>query len=190
MNITRKKLLELGGEHRRPDGHYRRTFQNKRTFLASRWENIQARCRTGTTNRFLNFQDFAEWAADSFIPGTQIDKDLGSLLLDVTPRYSRQTCLWLPGEVNTFFTRNQNHMRGVENRGSHFRVLFRGDRLPEKFSSFESASNYYWHLKLDHGLALAGQFPDIPRLAEGVRKMCHQRCLHESLRFAVQQNRS
>ena len=150
MNITREKLLELGGEHRRPDGRYRRRFQNKRTFLASRWENIQSRCRHASeSNKFTNFQVFAHWAADSFRPECSIDKDLGSLLLGIKPRYCSLTCMWLPQPVNMFFTRNQNHMRGVENRGGHFRVVFRGDRLPEKFPSFESASNYYWHLKLD-----------------------------------------
>lgn len=94
------------------EGKY--TLKKYRTFY-DRWRCILARCFNPNCksfnvynkhlidNRWLNFQNFAEWYEDNFIQSYEIDKDIICNIKHLkTKVYSPETCLFIPGDINGF----------------------------------------------------------------------------------------
>jgi hypothetical protein len=60
----------------------------------------------GCTNEFENFQDFAEWCQTQIGYNLDfcLDKDL---LIKGNKKYSKNTCVFIPQEINKLFTKRQ-----------------------------------------------------------------------------------
>lgn len=121
-----------------------------RTRASLLWENINKRSEPGgsyqrknktyegCTNKFLSFQDFAEWCNCQFgygIPGWHIDKDL---LADGDISYSPEKCVFLPSRVNQMITAFSKDGKGVLPKG----VFFSGSKFSAKVSNGYGGAQY------------------------------------------------
>lgn len=70
---------------------------------------------------FIKYQDFAEWCQNQIgfgVPGFQLDKDL---LVDGNKVYGPDTCVFIPGELNSLIIRNER-IRGTLPTGVSYEV--------------------------------------------------------------------
>ncbi len=93
------------------------------TRAGSYWNNMSERCRHGGRSQkfaryfgcyheFINFQDFAEWCQFQTgygNDGWQLDKDL--LSVGGKKVYSKETCVFVPIEINNIFGKGSNSIR-------------------------------------------------------------------------------
>lgn len=126
--------------------------KGKHTKEYQHWKNMLARCYSDklknklptyadcvVSDEFLNFEIFEEWCKNQIGFGGQdyaLDKDLLSRNGKI---YSRETCLFVPKEINSFMTENKVNS-GVFPVGVSFH------KRVKKFSSNISLNNKATHL--------------------------------------------
>lgn len=105
------------------EGDYRPITHNK---IYDVWRDMLRRCYTPSSTRtakdyagctvckhWHNFQNFAKWADNRYSADLRLDKDL---LVLGNKIYSPETCVFVPVEINSFFT-------GGLKRGIHYNNL-------------------------------------------------------------------
>lgn len=128
------------------------SVMRKHTQAYQCWKNMLARCYSDklknklptyadcvVSDEFLNFEIFEEWCKNQIGFGGQdyaLDKDLLSRNGKI---YSRETCLFVPKEINSFMTENKVNS-GVFPVGVSFH------KRVKKFSSNISLNNKVTHL--------------------------------------------
>jgi hypothetical protein len=138
--MTRKKLVHGVGVS--DDGEFARCYtndfgKNKGTKEYVLWVCMIERCYSEkrhikypsyidcyASKNFKSFQYFASWCQNQIgfnLEGYQLDKDL---ILKGNKRYSEDTCVFIPSNMNNFLT-STKAMRGEFPLGVH---LYRGNR--------------------------------------------------------------
>lgn len=144
------------------------------------WNSLVQRCKTGSKtktdlptykdaeNHFLDFQDFMEWATNQigYSEGYDLDKDI---LIKGNKVYSRETCVFVPHEINMFFTKRQQKREnipiGVIKRKDCKRYTAQGhvNGVTKNLGTFrtaEEAFNAYKSHKESRALELAEKWKD------------------------------
>lgn len=141
------------------------------------WDGMLARCYNPSSQSYLRyggrgvrvmedwyiFQNFASWWEGQYREeGWHLDKDI---LVEGNLMYSADTCVFVPPEINTFFstlpTQGSRELpSGVQKEGRKYRVslcVF-GEKIQPAFDSAEEASNYYRRSKESHAKQLANMY--------------------------------
>lgn len=98
-------------------GEYKCKVNGKDCKAYKTWNRMLERCyscKYHSANRYsergvtvceewYNYQNFAKWFDENYIEGFELDKDILSGVL-----YSPETCIFVPRELNSFFTLRNN----------------------------------------------------------------------------------
>lgn len=95
---------------------------------------------------WLDFQNFAAWHEEFHVVGWQLDKDLFS---DGVKEYSKETCCYLPQEINLLVTRILKPFKGVycdlRNKTKTYSANYRGKSLGTYPTEDEAKAVYERH---------------------------------------------
>jgi len=94
-----------------------------------------------------NFQNFAKWFENNYIEDFELDKDI---LFKGNKVYSPETCIFVPQEINSLFTKKGNKRGdcpiGVIKMGNKFRAQIQNknsDKIYKYFDTSEEAFQMY-----------------------------------------------
>lgn len=154
------------------EGEFRRSLNGVNTFIYGRWVNILTRCYSAAYHRkqptyigcivseeWLNYQNFAKWFEENYIEGFDIDKDL---LIQGNRVYSKQTCRFIPRQINSLLISNS------KSRGLY----------PIGVSKYKNLENRYKaHICIDNVVKNLGYF-DTPQEAF----LCYKTAKEENIK--------
>jgi hypothetical protein len=160
------------------------------------WVNMETRCGekyqttypsyVGVENGFSGYQDFAEWCQvqDGYLNKDgkrfwQLDKDL---LVPGNRVYSKETCMFVPNDVNTLFNDSQDNglKLGVgvySYDSSRFVATCRsvGNKGYLGIFETEDAAHEAWRVeKTRHAMMLVDKYQDYPKVVEGIQNKLQQ----------------
>lgn len=161
-------------------GAHSGTINGRETREYQTWSGILGRCYAPSTQRARSayagctvhddwhcYQDFAEWmSAHPFsLPGYDIDKDI---LIPGNKMYSKETCLFVPQEINNLFINSGPSASGlprgvVRHSGGRFRAQISESRKKVHigiFSTPEESFLAYKKAKEAHVKAVAKKYKD------------------------------
>lgn len=164
------------------------------------WVNMEARCSEkykisypsyiGIENGFKDFQEFAEWCQtqDGYMDKDgkrfwQLDKDL---LVPGNKTYSKDTCIFVPSDVNTVFNNPQNNglKLGVsvyqyDNSKFYAECKVGGSKVNLGVFTTENAAHEAWReVKIGYVESLVLKYKDYPLIVRGLRNKAESLGLH------------
>ena len=131
------------------------------------WRHMLARCYSSecswydvctVSSEWHNFQNFAEWYAEEYVKGWELDKDILSGKV-----YSRDTCFIVPREVNTALIGVRDKNSGVHYDRSRRKFQSYADVGGERirlgrFTTFDEAKTARNIVKSDYLITLANRY--------------------------------
>lgn len=112
------------------EGKYKTTINKKVTSSYGVWTSLLRRCYSGNNvnylncsvdERWLNFQNFAEWYENNYPKKVdfELDKDI---LVKGNKVYSPETCCFVPKDINNLFRNREKgkYLLGVQKKGNNF----------------------------------------------------------------------
>lgn len=110
------------------------------------------------SSEWYNFQNFAEWYAEEYVKGWELDKDILSGKV-----YSRDTCFIVPREVNTALIGVRDKNSGVHYDRSRRKFQSYADVGGEtirlgRFTTFDEAKTARNIVKSDYLITLANRY--------------------------------
>lgn len=154
-------------------GEFQAYSLRKKTKAYSAWSHMLERCydvRNIGYNRYggdgvivsrewHNFQDFAAWYSERYLPGMHLDKDI---LIPGNKTYGPNSCMLVSREINNAFSYS-NHV-GVLPAGNKFvSTIYRNGKNKHlgTFDSIEEAKHAYWSAKIDRIRDFSGVSPQV-----------------------------